>query len=81
VQQSITGLIETSSVLGISESRVTKANTALDNQLGLVKTHITDIEGIDTYEASTRMNTLLTQIETSYTLTSRLQQLSLINFL
>lgn len=81
VQQSITGLIETSSVLGISEARVTKANTSLESQLKLVKTHITDIEGIDTYEASTRMNTLLTQIETSYTLTSRLQQLSLINFL
>lgn len=81
VQQSITGLIETSSTLGISEARLEKANTSLESQLKLVNTHITDIEGIDTYEASTRMNTLLTQIETSYTLTSRLQQLSLINFL
>lgn len=81
VQQSITGLIETSSSLGISESRVTKANTSLEAQTKLVTTHINDIEGIDVYEASTRMNSLLTQIETSYTLTSRLQQLSLINFL
>ncbi|HTO32838.1 MAG TPA: flagellar hook-associated family protein [Pararhizobium sp.] len=81
VQQSVTGLIETSSTLGISESRVKKANTSLESQIKLIQTHVNDIEGVDPYEASTRMNTLLTQIETSYTLTSRLQQLSLINFL
>ncbi|WP_438750168.1 flagellar hook-associated family protein [Pararhizobium sp. O133] len=80
-QQASTGLIKESSTLGISESRVTKANTSLDGQIKLIQTHVNDIEGVDPYEASTRMNTLLTQIETSYTLTSRLQQLSLINFL
>ncbi|WP_275788897.1 flagellar hook-associated family protein [Pararhizobium gei] len=81
VQQSSTGIIETSSTLGISEARLKKADTSIDAQKKLVQLHITDIEGVDVYEASTRMNALLTQIETSYTLTSRLQQMSLINFL
>lgn len=80
-QQASGSIIETSSVLGISEARLKKATTALESQTKLVKTHISDIEGIDVYEASTRMNALLTQLETSYTLTSRLQQMSLINFL
>lgn len=80
-QQSSTGIIETSSTLGISEARLKKANTSIDAQKNLVQTHITDIEGVDVYEATMRMNALLTQIETSYTLTSRLQQMSLINFL
>lgn len=81
IQQASSSLIETSSVLGISEERLKKATTSIEAQTKLVKTHITDIEGIDVYEASTRMNALLTQLETSYTLTSRLQQMSLINYL
>ncbi len=80
-QQSIAGLIRDASVLGVSENRVEKANNALELQTNLVKTHIGDLEDVDPYEASTRMNTLLTQIQTSYTLTSRIQQMSLINFL
>jgi flagellar hook-associated protein 3 FlgL len=81
IGEAISGIDAQRSDLGISEARVKKANTSLASQIKLVTTHISDLEGIDTYEASTRMNTLLTQIETSYTLTSRLQQLSLINFL
>ncbi|MDQ0319171.1 flagellar hook-associated protein 3 FlgL [Pararhizobium capsulatum DSM 1112] len=81
IGEAISGIDAQRSALGISEARVEKANTSLEAQIKLVKTHVNDLEGVDTYEASTRMNTLLTQIETSYTLTSRLQQLSLINFL
>jgi flagellar hook-associated protein 3 FlgL len=81
IGEAISGIDAQRSDLGISEARVEKANTSLAAQIELVTTHISDLEGIDSYEASTRMNTLLTQIETSYTLTSRLQQLSLINFL
>lgn len=80
-QQSTTGLIQSSSTLGVSQSRVKASNTLIDAQVKLVKTHITDIEGVDPYEASTRLNTLKTQLETSYTLTAKLQQMSLINYL
>ncbi|ABR59137.1 flagellar hook-associated family protein [Sinorhizobium medicae] len=81
VEQANTQITAERSTLGISEARVKKANTSLQAQIKLIKTHITDLEGVDTYEASTRMNTLLTQVETSYTLTSRIQRLSLIDFL
>ncbi|MFQ6158844.1 flagellar hook-associated family protein [Sinorhizobium meliloti] len=81
VEQAITQITAERSTLGISEARVKKANTSLQAQIKLINTHITDLEGVDTYEASTRMNTLLTQVETSYTLTARIQRLSLIDFL
>ncbi|SIQ55413.1 flagellar hook-associated protein 3 FlgL [Rhizobium sp. RU20A] len=80
-QQSIAGLIREASVLGVSQNRVENANTSLQLQTNLVETHLNDLVDVDPYEASTRMNTLLTQIQTSYTLTSRIQQMSLINFL
>ncbi|WP_043624943.1 flagellar hook-associated family protein [Ensifer sp. ZNC0028] len=80
-EQGIAALNGERSQLGISESRVKKSNTSIDAQLKLVNTHVADLEGIDPIETSTRINTLKVQLETSYTLTSRLQQMSLLNFL
>ena len=39
------------------------------------------IEGVDPYEAASRVNELTTRLETSYTLTARLQDLSLVRYL
>lgn len=69
------------SKLGISENRVTKANDALEAQMKIYKLHAADLEGVDAYEASTRMKSLLAQVETSYQLTARISQLNLTNFL
>ncbi len=69
------------STLGVAQSRVTRANTSLKNQIDLVNTQMNDLEGVDPYEAATRVNALKTQLETSYALTSRLSQLSLLNYL
>lgn len=79
--QAVTGIDNQRSNLGVSESRVAKANVALESQIRIVKLHLGDIEGVDAYEASTRVNSLLAQVETSYTLTSRIQQLNLMNYL
>ena len=68
-------------MLGVSENRITKASTALESQLRIITLHLGDVEGVDAYEASTRMKSLLTQVETSYTLTARIQQMSLMNYL
>lgn len=81
VANGVVGLNAERSALGVSEARVEKANTTLNDQIKIFKNNKIDLEGIDTYEASVRITTLKTQIETSYTLTSRLQQLSLINYL
>jgi len=77
----VTGIDNQRSTLGVSENRITKANTALESQLRIISLHLGDVEGVDAYEASTRMNSLMAQVETSYTLTARIQQMSLMNYL
>jgi flagellar hook-associated protein 3 FlgL len=67
--------------MGVSEGRVTKANEALQAQKDVVATYIGELEGVDPYEASVQMNTLLTQMEASYALTARIQQMTLLNYL
>lgn len=66
---------------GIAQNRITRANERLTMQIDLFERNILDMEGVDPYEASTRVSTLLQQIETSYALTARIQQLSLAKFL
>ncbi|MDX8323396.1 flagellar hook-associated family protein [Rhizobium rhizogenes] len=77
----ISGLNQQQSQLGLSESRVSKANDSLAAQKKIIETHLLDIEGIDTYEVKTRLDLLQQQIEIAYSLTSRLQKMSLVNYL
>ena len=77
----ISGINQQQSKLGLSEARVSKANEALNAQKQIIETHLLDLEGIDTYEAKTRLDLLQQQIEIAYSLTSRLQQMSLVNYL
>ncbi|AKI02138.1 flagellin/flagellar hook associated protein [Hoeflea sp. IMCC20628] len=79
--QAITGIDNQRGSLGLSENRVTKANDSLSSQIEILTLHVVDIEGVDAYEASTRMQALLTQVEMSYALTARIQQLNLMNYL
>lgn len=66
---------------GIVENRIEDASARTSSQIDLFKNLIKDSEGIDPYEAATRVNDLLAQLDASYALTARLQQLSLLNYL
>jgi flagellar hook-associated protein 3 FlgL len=66
---------------GIAENRVKSASDRIAMQVDLFERNILDMEGVDPYEASNRVASLLSQIETSYALTARIQQLSLLKFL
>jgi flagellar hook-associated protein 3 FlgL len=77
----VSGIDAERSSMGLSQERVEKANTAMKSQMDVINTQLTGLVGVDTYEASVRLNTLLTQVETSYTITSKIQDLSLVNFL
>ena len=67
--------------LGVSEERVKKANDSIDAQKKIISDYLMDLEGIDVPEAATRVKNLQSLVDASYTLTARLQQLSLVNFL
>lgn len=66
---------------GVVEQRVERANERMSMQKDLMNRSILDLEGIDENEAAVRVNGLVAQIELSYTLTSRMQQLSLLKYL
>jgi flagellar hook-associated protein 3 FlgL len=76
-----TGLTTQASQLGLSQERVEAANDALDAQTNIIKNKLVDLQGVDPYEASTLVKTLETQLETAYTIVSKIQQLSLVNYL
>lgn len=75
------GLISERTTLALSQSRVTSANESLAVQKDIIKNQLNDVVGVDAYEASTRVNNLLSLTQASYTLTARIQQLSLVNYL
>lgn len=67
--------------VGTVQQRVADAIDRSEIQRNVLDLRIDDIEGVDPFEASTRVTSLLTQIETSYAVTARIQQLSILNFL
>lgn len=81
VGEAISDLANLQSATGIIQKRVVDATERIKLQADLFERHILDLEGIDPYEASTRVADLLSHIETSYALTARIQQLSILKYL
>lgn len=79
--EAVAGVDDQRSALGLSEARVKTANTTITTQVNIVDTAFNSLNEVDAYEASTKVNNLLSQMEASYTLTSRIQKLSLVNYL
>ncbi|KQP61627.1 hypothetical protein ASG40_02870 [Methylobacterium sp. Leaf399] len=67
--------------LGRSQAAIADANGRLEAQQTLLAKQIRDMESVDTAEAKTRIDQLTTQVQISYSLTSELRQLSLVNYL
>ncbi len=77
----ISGVTAQQSALGLSQERIGKANTYMSNQITIIDTQLTGLIGVDTEEASVRLSTLLNQVETSYTITSRILGMSLADYM
>jgi flagellar hook-associated protein 3 FlgL len=67
--------------LGTAQERIKTANDRMSIQSDIMTNHINLLEGVDPYEASTRVSQLMTQVETAYAMTSRIQNLSLLKYL
>jgi flagellar hook-associated protein 3 FlgL len=81
VGEAVSNLGQVQSQTGIIENRVSTATDRLKTQVDLFDKHIQELEGVDPYEAANRVNDLMSHIQTSFALTARIQQLSLLNFL
>lgn len=78
--KAIYGVDSQRGLLGLSENRVAMANEVLQAQVDIVKLNLDDLEGVDVYEASTKITALTNQMEISYNLTARISELSLVNY-
>ncbi|MBL8577518.1 MAG: flagellar hook-associated family protein [Mesorhizobium sp.] len=81
VGEAIASLAAVQSETGVVEQRVEAASSRIKVQADLFERLIIDTEGVDPYEAASRVSDLLSQLETSYAITARIQQLSLLRFL
>jgi len=77
-QQGITGF---ETALGLSQSQITTANDRMQTQASLIDKWVTQLGGVDSYEAASRLTNLTNQLETAYSLTNRISKLSLVNYL
>jgi len=77
----IQGITELQAGLGTAQERIKNANDRMSIQIDIMTKHIGALEGVDPYEASNRVAGLLTQIQTAYAMTARVQQLTLLNYL
>jgi flagellar hook-associated protein 3 FlgL len=81
VGEALSGIAQVQSQTGIVQKRVSDASDRMKTQIDLFERHILDLEAVDPAEAATRVANLTQQIENSFALTARLQQLSLLNYL
>ena len=84
MQTTTTAITDTTSeqtTLGLAQSRTEAATTRIAAQQKILNQSVLNLEEVDPYEAATRVNALKTQIETSYSLTVQLQNMSLLNYL
>jgi flagellar hook-associated protein 3 FlgL len=81
VAEAISDIQNVQAKIGLVQNRVDSANERISMQVDIMTTNLDDMQGVDPYEAATRVNDLLGQIQTSYALTARIQQLSILNYL
>ena len=79
--EGIQGLTTIQADLGTAQQRISDANDRMTAQRDIITNHVGALEGVDPYEASSRLSALMTQIETAYAMTGRIQNLSILNYL
>jgi len=67
--------------LGGAQQRITEANGSMASQLTILQTQIGNLDNVDANKTAVTINALMTQLQTAYQLTARLQQMSLAQYL
>jgi len=81
VDNAISGLTGIQTTVGVTQKNIDSANQTISIQQNVIQDQIGTLENVDPAEAATKVSNLTTQIETAYTLTSKIQQLSLSKYL
>jgi flagellar hook-associated protein 3 FlgL len=81
IGEGVSGVTELQAELGTVQNKIDDANERMSLQKSFLDERITNYEAVDPAEAKIRVDQLSTQIQTSYSLTAQLNQLSLIKFI
>jgi flagellar hook-associated protein 3 FlgL len=81
VGDAINDLAGVGAKLGTAQEQTTNATSRLKIQSDLITKQVTAMEAVDPAEASVRVTNLKNQLDMSLALTSRIQQLSILNYL
>ncbi|WP_212522762.1 flagellin [Actibacterium sp. MT2.3-13A] len=81
VSAGVEGLIETEARLGGQQQLLAQTIATQTDRNDLYNSQILSLEGVDPYEAASRLSTLQTQLEATYAVTARLSRLSFLNFM
>jgi flagellar hook-associated protein 3 FlgL len=81
IDASIDTLTRTQARVGVMQGSVNNASDSMSIQSDTLRLQLRDLEAVDETEVATRINILLTQLEASLTMTSRISQLSLTRYL
>ncbi|HML27333.1 MAG TPA: flagellar hook-associated family protein [Hyphomicrobium sp.] len=75
------GLTQVQSALGVTQQRVTDANDQIDSQVSFLTKSIDNLEQIDPAAVTTQLSQISTALQAAYSLTSQLNNLSILNYL
>ncbi len=81
INKAILGITATQAQLGATEERVKVSSERLAIQRDIMVKQIKAFENVDPYEANVRVTDLTTQLDTSYALTVRIQQLNILKYM
>jgi flagellar hook-associated protein 3 FlgL len=81
VGDGIGGLTKVQSFLGVTQQRVTDSNDQIDIQIDFLTKSIDSLESVDPTVVTTQLTNLTTQLEAAYSVTNRLNNLSIMDFL
>jgi flagellar hook-associated protein 3 FlgL len=80
VGDAVSDLTSLQAGIGTTQNRVKDATDRLTAQQAIIERRIGVLEGVDPAEAKIKIDTLSTQIEMSYSLTAKLLQMSILNY-
>lgn len=80
VSEGVASLNDARGRLGLVQQQISEQNETMTIRKRISESYVVALEGVDPFEAASRVTQLTTQIETSYSLTARLQSLSLLNY-
>lgn len=80
LSQGVSGVNDLRGQLGLVQESVSLHSQALEARMEINAGYLAAIEGVDRFEAASRLSEITAQIETTYAMTGRLQSLSLLNY-